>query len=82
MDTICIEERKNITIKGATKMISSTNTQAVVEVGSDQVVISGTNIEVTKLDLTNKEVNLSGNFTGLKYTQKTEKVGLMKRLFK
>lgn len=82
METICLEERKKLTLTGATKMISSTNTQAVVEVGGSNLVITGTNIEVTKLNLENKEVIFSGNIVGLKYIQKTEKTPLLKRLFK
>ena len=82
MESICIEDRKKLTIKGATKVISATDSQAVVEIGGSNVVISGTNIEVTKLDLDNKEVCFSGNINGLKYAQKTEKVNIIKRLFK
>lgn len=82
MESITIEDRKKLSILGATKMVSSTQTQAVVEVGGSNVVISGTNIEVTKLDLENKQVHFSGSFSGVRYVQKTEKVGLMKRIFK
>lgn len=82
METILIEDRKKIAIKGATKVVSSTDTQAVVEVGGGNVLISGTNIEVTKLDLENKEVSFSGTINGIKYTQKAEKTNLLKRLFK
>lgn len=82
MENICIEDRKKISIKGATKVISSTTTQAVIEVENCNLVIGGTNIEVTKLDLENKEVIFSGEFSTLKYLKKTEKVGLIKRLFK
>ncbi len=82
METILIEDRKKLIIKGATRVLSSTNTQAVVELGGTNIVVSGTNIEVTKLDLENKEVCFSGSFTALKYAQKTEKTNLLKRLFK
>lgn len=82
MESICIEDRKKISLTGATKVISSTNTQAVVEVGNSNVVITGTNIEVTKLDLENKEVMFAGEITGIKYNQKTEKTNIIKRLFK
>ncbi len=82
METICIEDRKKLTIKGATKVISSTDSQAVVEIGGTNVVVTGSNIEVTKLDLDNKEVCFSGNINGLKYTQKADKTPLYKRLFK
>lgn len=82
MENICIEDRKKITIGGATKVLSSTSNQAVVEVGDCSIVIAGTNIEVTKLDLDNKEVVFSGNINSIKYTTKQEKTNLIKRLFK
>lgn len=82
MESICIEDRKKIVISGATKVVSSTSTQAVVEVGGSNVVISGTNMEVTHLDIENKQVSFSGNILGIKYTQKAEKTNLLKRLFK
>lgn len=82
MESICIEDRKKISLLGATKVISSTSTQAVVEVQDCSVVITGTNIEVTKLDLDNKQVNFTGNFSAIKYVQKAEKTNLLKRLFK
>ena len=82
METILIEERKKIVINGATKVVSATSTQAVVEIGSCNLVITGTKLEVTKLDLDHKEVNFSGEFNSLKYVSKTEKGGLIKRIFK
>ena len=82
MESLCIEDRKKLILTGATKVISSTSTQAVVEVGDTNIVISGTNIEVTKLDLDNKTVSFSGNINSVKYTAKTEKTSLLKRMFK
>ncbi len=82
MEQICLEDRKKLVIKGATRVVSSTSTQAVVEVSDSNLTILGHNIEVTKLDLDNKEVVFSGKFNCLKYTQKNEKQSLLKRIFK
>lgn len=82
MESLCIEDRKKLILTGATKVISSTITQAVVEVGDTNIVISGTNIEVTKLNLDNKTVTFSGNINSVKYSAKTEKTSLLKRMFK
>ncbi len=82
MENILIEDRKTIKIDGALKVISSTTTQAVVELNGCNLIISGNNIEVTKLDLENKEVSFCGDILGLKYSKKAEKVGLIKRIFK
>ena len=72
MENICIEDRKKLKIVGATRVVSAT----------DNVIITGTNMEVTKLDLDNKEVCFSGTINSLKYAQKAEKGNLIKRLFK
>ena len=82
METITIEDRKKIVIIGAMKVLSSTNNQAVVEVEDSTLVISGQSIEVTKLNLEEKQVIFAGEIDSVKYTKKAEKVGLLKRLFK
>ena len=82
METICLEDRKKLIVKGATKVVSSTTNQAVVEIGDCNIIISGTNIEVTKLDLENKEVIFAGNINSFKYMKKAEKTSFIKRLFK
>ena len=82
MENITIENRAQMSISGATKMVSSTETQSVVEVGDCNIVISGQNLEITKLDLENKEVNIKGIINSLKYSQKNEKNNIFKRLFK
>lgn len=81
-EKIVIDNRKLITIIGATKVLSVTATQAVVEVENSCLVISGSGLEVVKLDLECRTVELSGEIRNLKYTQKQEKVNLFKRLFK
>ena len=81
-EKIVLVNRKLLTIIGATKVVSSTNTQAVVEVGDTNVLICGNELEVVKLDLEDKEVEFSGNITSFKYINKKEKTPLLKRIFK
>lgn len=82
MESILIEERKKINIVGATRIISSTNTQAVIEIEKSNLVLMGNNLEITKLNLDNKEVSFSGEFLALKFSNKADKTPLLKRLFK
>lgn len=82
MESLCIEERNKLILTGAEKIIASTNTQAIVEVSDSNIIICGTDIEVTKLDLDNKIVTFAGKFSSVKYAVKTEKTSLLKRLFK
>lgn len=81
-EKITLENRKNMIIFGATKVISSTTNQAVVEVGDTQLVISGSNLEVKKLNLEDKEVCFCGEINSFKYMTKKEKIPFLKRIFK
>ena len=82
MNSILHLEGDFLQIKGATKVVSSTVSQAVIETGDSVIIVLGQNIEVKKLNLDEKEVCLSGNFSQLKFNSHAEKVPLIKRIFK
>lgn len=82
MNSITIDNNNYLTITGATKVVSSTQSQSVVEQDSETIIISGSELEVKKLDLDGKEVSIAGRISNLKFTSKAEKVPLMKRIFK
>lgn len=82
MNSLTLDNNNFLTIFGATKVASSTPNQAVVEQGETSIIISGSELEVKKLDLENKEVAISGKITNLKFSGKAEKIPLMKRIFK
>ena len=82
MQSICLEDRKKLSLSGVTKIVSSTITQAVVEIGDDSLVVTGNDLEITKLNLENKEVSFSGIINSLKFGAKSEKRGFLKRIFK
>lgn len=82
MQSIYLEDQKKLNIIGATKIISSTNTQAVVESENNNIIITGTDLEITNLNLENREVSFAGTFTSIKLSNTTEKKGFFKRLFK
>lgn len=72
-----------LTIKSAKKMLSSTATQAVIETASTSVIITGSNLEVKKLDLENGEVCLAGKVSNIKLSAVgVSKPSLLKRIFK
>lgn len=71
-----------LSLQGVTKVVSSSQTQAVVQCGESIVVLSGNNIEVKKLHLEEGEVCFQGNFTNIKLGEKHEKQPLLKRIFK
>ena len=76
-------EGKKLQMQGATKVASSTSTQAVIEFGENMVIITGERIEVKSLNLELGEVCLEGEFSNLKFTQSGAKKGsFLKRIFK
>ena len=81
-EKITLTDRKSLNIIGATKVVSSTATQAVVEVKDSTLIITGKELAVVKLNLASKEVEFSGIVTNLKYTLPHEKIPLFKRIFK
>lgn len=82
MQSIYIEDRKKINLVGATKIVSSTSTQAVVEMEEATLIVQGTSLEITKLNLENHEVSFVGEFVCAKYVNKAEKKSFFKRIFK
>lgn len=81
-ELICIENEKAVSVKGAKKIISSTPTQTIIQTQSSSVIFSGSQMEVKKLDIENGEVVLSGDIYNVKFSRKTEKQPLFKRIFK
>lgn len=76
-------EGNSLFIKGATKVVSSSQNQAVIETGESVMVLSGNNIEVKKLNLEEGEVCLNGNFNLIKLNKHGgKKQPLLKRIFK
>ncbi len=82
MESLLLEDRKMLTIKGAIKMNSSTKTQSQITLEHGMVTIFGNDLEVTKLDLENKTVCITGTIANIKFCKKEEKLSLIKRLFR
>ena len=83
MEYILHIEGATLQIKGATRVVSTTATQAVVEMKEKAVVISGNGIEVKKLNLEEMEVCLQGEYANIKFVgAHAKKQPLLKRIFK
>lgn len=83
MSNILHLEGELLQIKGATKVVSSTSNQAVVEMDEKCIVLTGEKIEVKKLNLEDGEVCIAGEFAMFKFAQAGRKKGsLLKRIFK
>lgn len=70
-------------IKGATKVTSCVQNQAVIETGDNLIIASGIEIEVKKLNLEEGEVSIQGKITNIKLgTPSSKKMPFLKRIFK
>lgn len=75
-------EGERLILQGVTKVISSSQSQTVLQCGEQVIVLTGNNIEVKKLELETGEVCLQGNFSNIKLSAKSEKQPFLKRIFK
>ena len=82
MENLNLNSQNLLTIQGAKKVLSCTQTQAVIQTDNKKIIASGNSIEVKKLNLENCEVCIYGIFSNIKFCDETEKKGLLKRIFK
>lgn len=72
-----------LVLTGVTKIVSSSPTQSIIDTEEGGVLLVGTEMEVKKLNLEEKEVELFGKFTMIKFGIPTgKKPSLLKRIFK
>ena len=82
MQSILLEDKTKLTVKGATKILSSTSNQAIIQLHEQNLIVLGQNIEITKLNLEENEVIFNGEINLIKYSSKNDKKNIIKRLFK
>lgn len=82
-ECLSVENYQKIQLQGATKVASATTSQTVIETETKTVVVTGSNLEITKLDLDNHLVCVEGSVAGLKFALSAkQKPGLLKRILK
>ena len=74
-------DRKHLTITGVEKVVSVKPDLVQLKSSAGDIVISGQNIEVTKLDLEQHTLSLNGKFDSIKYSN-IDKTPLLKKIFK
>lgn len=79
--TITLVDRKHLTITGVEKMVSVKPDLVQLKSSAGDIIITGQNIEVTKLDLEQHMLSLTGRFDSIKYSENT-KTPLLKKIFK
>ncbi len=78
--TLNLVNRTKLTLTGVERVIATSETRVFLTVSASALKISGSNIQVEKLDVENGVLKLEGMIDEIKYNQKKEP--FLKRLFK
>ena len=78
---LTLTNRKHLTITGVDKVVSVKPELLQLKSTAGDIAISGQNIEVTKLDVEQHTITLTGKFDNIKYFENT-KTPLLKKIFK
>jgi len=79
--SISLVDRKHLNITGIEKVISVKPDLLQVKTSAGEMIVTGQNIEVTKLDLELHTLSLAGKFDSIKYNE-NNKTPLLKKIFK
>ena len=78
-ENLTLTNRKQIKLDGIIEIISTSDTSISLKLKNSPLTITGTNINITKLDIELGILEASGNFETIKYTKSG---GLFKKIFK
>lgn len=79
---LVLENRKELTLSGITKVISINENNAYVLVNGTKLNITGSEINIQKLDVNDGILILNGLFNEIKYSGKNVKTPFFRRFFK
>lgn len=79
--SLTLVDRKHLTITGVEKVVSVKPDLLQVKTSAGDMAVTGQNIEVTKLDLEQHTISLTGKFDSIKYSE-NNKTPLLKKIFK
>lgn len=79
---VTIENQNIMTITGVEKVVSFSPNQVILFAMDNEMQILGKDLQTTKLDEEKNELYVNGLILSIKWTQKKEKLPLIKRIFK
>ncbi len=79
---VTIENQNIMTITGVEKVVSFSPNQVILFAMGNEMQILGKDLQTTKLDEEKNELYVNGLILSIKWTQKKEKLPLIKRIFK
>lgn len=78
---VVIDNRKKMTLTGINKAISSGPNQIVLASAGSKIVISGKDLQLTKIDIVGGLAEIEGEINALKYLVSHTPQGFFKRVF-
>lgn len=79
---VCLINRKNLSLTGIEKVIGINESSLLANVDGGVLSVNGQSMEVKKLDVESGNLEIEGKIDCIKYLDKKEKLGLLKRIFK
>ncbi len=80
---IYVDARKNINIAGVKKIVTFDDEEFLVETNMGQLLIKGSNLEMSKFDTKEEIVNIHGKINSLNYIEGRNKDNnILSKLFK
>lgn len=80
--TVNLDNRKILMLTGVTKMISANEDCVIAEVGNSNLRVEGKELHISKLDVENGNLNITGVVNALKYSGSNVRESFFKRIFK
>lgn len=79
---ITLINRKQFSITGVQKVVSVKENEIVLKVANSGFVLSGTSLQVTKLEVASGIMEVSGLIDSMRYTTASNKQNFFKRILK
>lgn len=77
---LSLENQKKITVTGVVEIISSNDNSILLKLNKSNLLLSGSNIHITKLDVQQGILEADGIFSQIRYNH--QNTNLFKRIFK
>ena len=80
--SLSLINQSQLKLTGISDIISSNDKILILKINKNRLTITGNNINILKLIVETGELEATGNFDCIKYSNNTNNGGLLKRIFK
>lgn len=79
---LVLKNRNRLYVTGVEKVFEANQTKIQLQVSGSILVITGQDLNITRLDVDSGNVDVSGNVDDLKFSAFQEKTNFLKKIFK